>query len=126
MLYNPLTTFISHHILRRPLPPFSLHANLDNLSQSLALSGVFSYAIGVAYCVAFFHGYEEWLYMGIPAKLAISAMVLLVWVLRPERMSPMLIALAAVDGLSALALGWAVGTFSGRVPEEYRSGRKDP
>jgi hypothetical protein len=90
----------------------------------MAFSGVLSFAVGVADIVSYTHGYEEWIYISIPAKLALSAMALAIWVLVPEKMSPLLLALCLVDGLSALGLAWAVGDVTGRVPEGYRSGKK--
>lgn len=81
--------------------------------------------IGVVYAISYFHGYEEWLYIGIPAKLSIAAMGLLIWAVKPEKFSPLLFAICAVDGLGATALAWAIGSFSGRVPEGYGSGKKE-
>jgi hypothetical protein len=86
LLENPLTAFISHNIFRRPLPPLSLQTTPPLLDQSFALSGIFSFAIGVASSLAIFHGYEEGLYLSIPARLAVSAMGHLGLCWRPRRL----------------------------------------
>ena len=125
ILYNPITTFISDAVFQRPLPPLSLSTTHDSLNQSLALSGVFSFAIGTAYSLAFIHGYHEWLYMSIPARLIVCIMGHLVYVMCPEKTSPLLFVICVWDGIWAGMTAWAVGSASGKVPDEYRRERKE-
>lgn len=125
ILCNPITTFISDAIFRRPLSPISHFATNDSLNQTLALSGVFSCAIGTAYSLAFRHGYDEWLYMSIPARLVVCALGHLVYLLAPEKTSPLLFVICIWDGVWAGLTAWAVRSVSGRVPEGYQRERKE-
>ena len=63
------------------------------------------------------HKQYQWLYIAVPARLILSAMVLSTILLTPERMSGMLLLMGIVDGLGAIVTGCLIG-FSGREPAE--------
>lgn len=84
--------------------------------QLSALSGIFCTAIGMAYAMSFYHGYDEWLYMTIPGRLLVSGLCLATWVLAPEKMSPLLLVIMVWDGGNAAIGGYLMGDWSGRKP----------
>lgn len=56
------------------------------ISQLSAFSGVLCTAIGVAYGMTLYHGYDEWLYLSFPARLLVSCVCFATWLLAPEKM----------------------------------------
>jgi hypothetical protein len=93
------------------------------IHQLSALSGVFSCAISSAYGLAFYHGYDEWLYMSIPGRLFVSAICLATWLIAPEKMSPLLLSIMVWDGACAVIGGYLIGDFSGRKPGRLEQGK---
>ena len=49
----------------------------------------------------------------------------LVYVLVPEKTSPLLFVICVWDGVWAGMTAWAIGSVSGRVPEGYQRERKE-
>ena len=49
----------------------------------------------------------------------------LVFVLAPEKTSPLMFAICVWDGVWASGLALAVGSVSGKVPEGYERGKKE-
>ena len=66
------------------------------------------------------HKQYQWLYIAVPARLILSMTVLSTMLLKPERMSGMLLCIGVVDALGAIGMGRLIG-FSGREP----AGRMD-
>jgi hypothetical protein len=93
------------------------------IHQLSALSGVFSCAISSAYGLAFYHDYDEWLYMSIPGRLFVSAICLATWLIAPEKMSPLLLSIMIWDGACAVIGGYLIGDFSGRKPGRLEQGK---
>jgi hypothetical protein len=63
--------------------------------------------------------------MAIPARLAVTAFGLAVWVLVPDNMSALMMGVCVWDGVWAAAIAVTMGDISGRVPEGYRRGMKE-
>jgi hypothetical protein len=63
-----------------------------------------------------YHGFDEWIYLSIPGRLAVVLLGLIAWVQNPHAMSPLLFTIIVWDGTGALVTGWALGTWSGRRP----------
>jgi hypothetical protein len=126
LLHNPARSFISRTILHQPVqvPPSNLDPS-NAFAHSLALAGTFSFGIGVAYLHAFYRGYEEWLYMSIPARLGVSVFGLLVGVLFPKKMTPLMLSVCVWDGFWPAAIAVAMGDVSGKGPEGYRRRMKE-
>ena len=61
------------------------------------------------------HKQYQWLYIAVPARLILSATVLSTMLLKPERMSGMLLCIGVADALGAIGMGRLIG-FSGREP----------
>jgi hypothetical protein len=109
---NPIADRISSYLHLAGTPPMSGPAT----EQLSALAGIFCMAIGIAYAINFYHGYDEWLSMSIPTRLIVSAICFALWVLAPEKVSPLLVGVGVWDGACA-AVGWyLVGNCVGRKP----------
>jgi hypothetical protein len=117
---NPLSNRLAS-ILHLPSHP-SVSSPATN--QVTALSGIFCTAIGVAYALNFYHGYDEWLYLSIPGRLIVGGICLAVWVIAPEKMSPLLFAIMVWDGGCAAVGAYLIGDWRGRKPDRFVEGRK--
>ena len=93
-----------------PLTPPPYHPELIQLAT---ISGIFSAAIGAAYLVNIFYGYEEWIYTSVPVRLAVSTSAAMVWMIKPERVGPMMVEVMVYDGLAAVLTGWSLGSWTG-------------
>jgi len=86
------------------------------VAQLCALCGVFNCAISLAYGMSMYHGFDEWIYLSVPGRLAVVLLALVTWVLNRHAMSPLLFTIVVWDGAGALVTGWTLGTWNGRRP----------
>lgn len=124
ILRNPIANAVSVHVLHRPIPELTAWGAWGmpgpvspEVTQLCALSGVFSCAISLAYGISMYHGFDEWIYLSVPGRLAVALLGLTAWVMDPDTMSPLLFSIIVWDGTVALITGWTLGTWSGRRPE---------
>ena len=121
ILRNPIADAISTHLLHQPLPALGTRGAWGlsgpvspELAQLCALCGVFSCAISLAYGMSMYHGFDEWIYLSVPGRLAVVLLALVAWVMNRRAMSPLLFTIIVWDGTGALVTGWALGTWNGR------------
>jgi hypothetical protein len=89
--------------------------------QLCVLCGVFSCAISLAYGISMYHGFDEWIYISVPGRLAVAFLGLSAWALDSHSMSPLLVIIIVWDGTVALITGWTLGTWKGRPPKSVVS-----
>ena len=105
ILRNPIADAISTHLLHQPLPALSTRDAWSlsgpaspEVAQLCALCGVFSCAISLAYGMSMYHGFDEWIYLSVPGRLAVVLLALVTWVLNRHAMSPLLFTIVVWDG----------------------------
>lgn len=108
---NPLSNSIATYILRTqdPHPP-TVYLEDPFTAQAQSIHGFFCTAVGISYCLSFYKGWEEFLYLSIPVRLGLGLVGLGTAIIAPERLSPLFVFLWINDALSgiygAFAMGW--------------------
>ena len=110
---NPISTWIANIIPgheRSALTAADFSGPIAVQTQTLA--GLFCSAIGLAYSLAFYRGYDQWLEMAIPVRIAVGALGFGVWVLAPQKISPLFFVVVVNDFVGGVVMWWAMRGYS--------------
>ncbi|RMD40295.1 hypothetical protein DV735_g4825, partial [Chaetothyriales sp. CBS 134920] len=89
--------------------------SVPEVSQIQHLAGLVLAAITTGWVLSIRNKRYDFIYMSVPARLAVSVLTLLTYVVRPERMNGVLVMVGLVDGFSSISLGLQLG-FGGIAP----------
>jgi len=119
---HPYPNVLTNNIPMRTIDPY--HAVYQLQYQTLC--GLLFIAIGVCYVLALWKGFEQWLYMAVPGRLAVASIGVLVALVAPDRMGWLMLVICVNDAITGLIGAWCLGwDFGGPKVEEEEEGEKE-